>query len=55
MEIRDMLRHPFITKYQDQKLPIEIMKDFKETLGWDSELYKNKYRDIGVFIYSCCC
>lgn len=22
MEIRDMLRHPFITKYQDQKLPI---------------------------------
>lgn len=29
-----MLRHPFITKYQDQKLPIEIMKDFKEVLGW---------------------
>lgn len=34
MEIREMLRHPFITKYQDQKLPVEIMKDFKEVLSW---------------------
>jgi hypothetical protein len=33
MEIREMLRHPFITKYQDQKLPIDIMKDFKEVLS----------------------
>jgi hypothetical protein len=33
MEIREMLRHPFITKYQDLKLPIEIMKDFKEVLS----------------------
>ncbi len=35
MEIREMLRHPFITKYQDQKLPIDIMKDFKEVLSWN--------------------
>ena len=35
MEVREMLRHPFITKYQDHKLAIEIMKDFKEVLSWD--------------------
>lgn len=33
MEIREMLRHPFITKYPEPKLPIEVMKDFKEVLS----------------------
>ena len=30
--VREMLRHPFITKYSEKKLPLEIMKDIQNSL-----------------------
>ncbi len=32
MTVREMLRHPFITKYAQKKLPIEIMTDIHNLL-----------------------
>lgn len=33
MEIRQMLRHPFITKHQDTDLNSSILEEFKRVLG----------------------
>ena len=33
MEIREMLRHPFITKYKDKKLPLNIMEDLAKVVN----------------------
>ena len=33
MEIRQMLRHPFITKQKDTLLEQSILEDFKRVLG----------------------
>jgi hypothetical protein len=33
MSLRDMLRHPFITKYKEQKVSREAVEDMKKLLG----------------------
>lgn len=33
MEIRQMLRHPFLTKHQEGELSKNILDDFKKVLG----------------------
>jgi serine/threonine protein kinase len=32
MTVREMLRHPFITKYAEKKLPLEVMTDIQSVL-----------------------
>lgn len=34
MEIRKMLRHPFITKQEETRLPANVMEEFKKVLSW---------------------
>ena len=33
MDVREMLRHPFITKYKDKKLPVNIMEDIVKVVN----------------------
>lgn len=33
MDIREMLRHPFIAKYKDKKLPVDIMEDLVKVVN----------------------
>ena len=33
MELKEMLRHPFISKYRDKKLPVQVMEDIAKVLN----------------------
>ena len=46
MELRQMLRHPFITKQEESKLGAEIMEDLKRVLNWDFDNHIIIYKDM---------